>query len=194
MLNLLTISGFWIELNERVPPLASHNCVPCLTGLHGLGTPPEHHHRQEDEGEGHALSHLDEIENSEEESAAPRAPAKVGAPKGPPPPTILGPPPKSNSGRVGGAAREGMSEPEGGATPPKTSLPKAKTSTVAHPGTGYIDITSSSVAGATPLPGDMVNAGELTAAPGIPLLRVSLPHRLLFNVELVVRTDPAERP
>ena len=32
------------------------------------------------------------------------------------------------------------------------------------------------------------------SAPGVPLLRVSLPHRLLFNVELVVRTDPAERP
>ena len=95
---------------------------------------------------------------------------------------------------MGGAAREEISEPEGGVTPPKTSLPKAKVSTVAHPGTGYIDITSSSVAGVTPLPGDGVNAGELMAAPGVPLLRVSLPHRLLFNVELVVRTDPAERP
>ena len=145
-------------------------------------------------GRARTITSSDEIENSEEESAAPRAPAKVGAPKGPPPPTILGPPPKSNSGRVGGAAREGMSEQEGGVTPPKTSLPKAKTSTVAHPGTGYIDITSSSVAGVAPLPGDVVNAGELMAAPGIPLLRVSLPHRLLFNVELVVRTDPAERP
>ena len=149
-------------------------------------------------GRARTITSSDEIENSEEESAAPRAPAKVGAPKGPPPPTpvntILGPPPKSNGGRVGGAAREEMSELEGGVAPPKTSMPKAKVSTVAHPGTGCIDITSSSVAGVTPLPGDGVNAGELMSAPGVPLLRVSLPHRLLFNVELVVRTDPAERP
>ena len=87
-----------------------------------------------------------------------------------------------------------MSEPEGGVTPPKTSMSKAKISTMAHPGTGYIDITSSSVAGVTPLPSDGVNAGELMAAPGVPLLRVSLPHRLLINIELVVCTDPAERP
>ena len=43
-------------------------------------------------------------------------------------------------------------------------------------------------------PGEGDNPGELMPAPGVPLLRVSLPHRLLFNVELVVRTDPAERP
>ena len=108
--------------------------------------------------------------------------------------TILRPPPKSRGGSIGGAAKEGISKQESGVTPPKTSLPKAKISTVAHPGTRYIDFTNSSVAGATPLPGDVVNVGELMAAPGIPLLRVSLPHRLLFNVELVVRTDPAERP
>ena len=86
-----------------------------------------------------------------------------------------------------------MSEPEGGVTPPKASMPKAKVSTVAHPGTGCIDITSSSVAGVTPLPGDGVNAGELMSAPGVPLLRVSLPHRLLFNVELVVRAALNQR-
>ena len=110
MLSLLTLSGFWIELNERVPPLASHNCVPCLTGLHGLGTPPEHHHRQEDEGEGHALSHLAMRSRTLKRKAPLRGHRpKCGAPKGPPPPTpvntILGPPPKSNSGRVGGAAK-----------------------------------------------------------------------------------------
>ena len=97
-------------------------------------------------GRARTITSSDEIENSEEESAAPRAPAKAGAPKGPPPPTpvntVLGTPPRSNRGRVGGAAREEMSEPEGGVTPPQTSMPKAKVSTVAHPGTGCIDITN----------------------------------------------------
>ena len=87
--------------------------------------------------------------------------------------TVLGPPPRGNRGHVGGAAREEMSEPEGGVAPPKASMPKAKVSTVTHPGTGCIDITSSSVAGVTPLPGDGVNSGELMLAPGVPLLRVS---------------------
>ena len=90
-------------------------------------------------GRARTITSSDEIENSEEDREALRARAKAGAPKGPPPPrpvnTILGPPPRGNRGRVGGAAREETSEPEGGAAPPKASTPKAKVSTVTHPGT-----------------------------------------------------------
>ena len=57
-----------------------------------------------------------------------------------------------------------------------------------------MDKTSPWVAGGAPLPGDGVNAEKLMSATGVPLLRVSLPPHLLSNVELVVRTDPAERP
>ena len=81
----------------------------------------------------------------------------------------------------------------GGVTPPRASQPKAKTSTISHPGTGYIDITSSSVAGDAPRTDVVEPVGDLREAPGIPLLRLSLPQRLLFNLELVVRTDPSER-
>ena len=47
--------------------------------------------------------------------------------------------------------------------------------------------------GTPPIPAATSTPGEIPAGPGLQLLRVSLPNRLEFNVELVVRTDPAHR-
>ena len=128
-----------------------------------------------------------------------------GAPSGPPPPTpasIMEPPSlgvnPSNGGAVLSATvgEGGVTPPKGGVTPPTIApnlVPHAKTgtATVAHPGTGEVNITTTAAG---------VNQANLLShevgiegASNLPLLRVSLPHQLLFNVEIVVRTDPSQR-
>ena len=88
----------------------------------------------------------------------------------------------------------GATPPKGGVAPPTTApnlVPHAKvgTATVTHPGTGEVDITTTA-AGVNPA--NLLSHGNQGAS-NLPLLRVSLPHQLLFNVEIVVRTDPSQR-
>ena len=47
--------------------------------------------------------------------------------------------------------------------------------------------------GSPPVVAPASSPGDITAGPGLPLLRISLLHRLDFNIEIVVRTDPANR-
>ena len=112
-------------------------------------------------------------------------------------PPSLGVSPSNGEAVVSAMVGEGgATPPKGGVAPPTTApnlVPHAivGTATVFHPGTGVVDITTTA-AGVNPANLLSHDVG-IEGASNLPLLRVSLPHQLLFNVEIVVRTDPSQR-
>ena len=84
----------------------------------------------------------------------------------------------------------------GGVTPLATGPPPLVGVTPHGGFPGSVEMIPSNVAkagGTPPTTTTTSSPGEIPAGPGLPLLRVSLPNCLKFNIELVVRTDPAQR-
>jgi len=133
----------------------------------------------------------DEIEDSDGEISGAKAPPTgrnlaLGTPRlssdppaGPPPPMPVNLPPA--------AAKR-----PGGGPPPKRPVPaKAAPTILSHGGTGTVEVITSApttTADSTPnSAGHMVESSS--HASEMPTLRVQLPSRLLFNVEIVIRGD-----
>ena len=88
---------------------------------------------------------------------------------------------------VSGSTHVKRSYPLGNGGPPLTGV----TPTTSFPGAVEMLLSHAAKAGGTPPISTITSSpGEIPAGPGRPLLRVSLPNRLEFNVELAVRTDP----